>query len=174
MSGLKLGSNYDGYTSLNNYGIKMPSTDFLSDSSYGLTSQGPSLGGYATPSILADYAPMPETNLFSSMGQSIQQSLQKSGLIGHIDPVTKQKVDGWGSLALGTVSGLGSAFMGMKQYGLMKDQFKFQKDSFNKNFAAQRGLINSELEDRQRQRVRENPNQAVPVADYMAKYGVKA
>lgn len=111
---------------------------------------------------------------FANWGSGLQQGLQRSGVIGSIDPTTKLKTDGWGSLALGTLSGLGSAYMGMKQYGLMKDQFKFQKDSFNKNYAAQRNLINSELEDRQRQRVRENPNTAMPVDKYMAQYGVKA
>lgn len=67
---------------------------------------------------------------------------------------------------------LASLFMGMKQYNLAKEQLAFQKDSFNKQYAANQSLTNSRLEDRQNRRVQENPN-ATGVAEYMAKWGVK-
>lgn len=80
---------------------------------------------------------------------------------------------GWGGLALGAANSLLSAFMGMKNYGLAKDQFNFQKDSWQKEYDAQKGLTNASLEDRQRRRVAENPSLAQDTASYMAKYGVK-
>jgi len=45
-----------------------------------------------------------------------------------------------------------NAYMSLKQYGLAKDQLKFQKDAFNKNYANQRSDYNRRLEDRQRAR----------------------
>ncbi len=102
-----------------------------------------------------------------------QGALQRSGALNSIDKTTGQKLDGWGGLGLNTVAGLGQAFMGMKQYGLMKDQFNFQKNAWNKEFGAQKGLINSQLEDRQKRRVAEQPGQHEDVASYMNKYGVK-
>ena len=75
-------------------------------------------------------------------------------------------------MALQGASSLANLYMGMKQYGLAKDQLNFQKDSFNKQYAANQQLTNSRLEDRQARRVLENPN-ATPVADYMSKWGVK-
>lgn len=67
---------------------------------------------------------------------------------------------------------LANLYMGMKQYGIAKDQLNFQRDSFNKQYAANQSLTNSRLADRQARRVLENPN-ATPVADYMSKWGVK-
>ena len=74
---------------------------------------------------------------------------------------------GWGGLALGAVSGIANAYMGMQQYGLAKDQLAFQKDSFNKNYAAQRQSMNTQLEDRQRARVASNSGAYQSVGDYM-------
>lgn len=75
--------------------------------------------------------------------------------------------NGWGGAAFGLMQGLGSAYMGMKQYGLMKDQLQFSKDAFNKNFAAQAQTTNTALEDRQRARVASNPGAYQSVGDYM-------
>lgn len=104
---------------------------------------------------------------------------------GALQPTTMQTLLG-GKLAdgsmingmlptgLGLANSLFSGWMGMKNYGLAKDQLKFAKSSFNKNFQAQANLINSELEDRQRKRVRTDPDKAQGVAEYMSQYGVKA
>lgn len=81
--------------------------------------------------------------------------------------------NGWGGMALGIMQGLGSAFMGMKQYGLAKEQLQFAKDSFEKNYAAQRSITNANLEDRQRARVASNPGAYQSVGDYMAQNGIK-
>lgn len=79
---------------------------------------------------------------------------------------------GWGGMALQGASSLANLYMGMKQYGLAKDQLAFQKDSFNKQFEVNKNLTNSRLEDRQNRRVLENPN-ATSAAEYMSKWGVK-
>lgn len=84
------------------------------------------------------------------------------------------KINGVGPVGLGLANSLFSGWMGMKNYGLAKDQLKFSKEAFNKNFQAQANLINSELEDRQRKRVRTDPGKAQGVAEYMSQYGVKA
>lgn len=75
----------------------------------------------------------------------------------------------YGGMALGVAQGLGSMFMGMKQYGLAKDQLKQGKEQFNKNYAAQRTTTNSALEDRQRARVASNGSAYESVGDYMNK-----
>lgn len=70
---------------------------------------------------------------------------------------------------IGALSGLGNLFMGMQNYGLAKDQLKFQKDAYTKNYAAQKQTTNASLEDRQRARVASNPTAYQSVSDYMAK-----
>lgn len=80
--------------------------------------------------------------------------------------------NGWGGMALGALQGLGNAYMGMKQYGLAKDQLQFSKDAFNKNYAAQAQMTNASLEDRQRARVASNAGAYQSVGDYMAQHKV--
>ena len=80
---------------------------------------------------------------------------------------------GWGGMAMGAASGLMSAFMGMKQYGLAKQSLAQNKQQFETNFNAQKGLTNSSLEDRQRARVASNANAYESVGSYMQKNGVK-
>lgn len=81
--------------------------------------------------------------------------------------------NGWGGTAIGAASGLMSGFMGMQQYGLAKQQFAQQKKEYEQNYAAQRQLTNSQLEDRQRARVASNPGAYESVGAYMDKNGVK-
>lgn len=80
---------------------------------------------------------------------------------------------GWGMPALQLGTGLMQGFMGLKQYGLAKDQFKEGKSQFAANYENQRRLTNAELRDRQARRVAENPN-ATPVDQYMQKNSIKA
>ena len=75
--------------------------------------------------------------------------------------------NGWGGTALGAASGLMQGFMGMKNYGLAKDQLNFQKEAFEKNLANQTKLTNNSLEDRQRARVASNAGAYQSVDDYM-------
>jgi hypothetical protein len=80
---------------------------------------------------------------------------------------------GFGGLAIGGISALGNLYMGMKQYGLAKDQLNFQKSSFERNWEASKSTTNSALEDRQKARVASNPGAYESVGSYMGKYGIK-
>ena len=72
------------------------------------------------------------------------------------------------------VGGIGNLYLGMKQYGLAKDQFAENKRQYNQNFEVQKNLTNSQLEDRQRGRLAAQPNAGNPsLSEYMSKYGVK-
>lgn len=94
-------------------------------------------------------------------------------LFGSTNNQTGIKTNGALGTGSGILQGLGSAYMGMKQYGLAKDQLQFSKDAFNKNYAAQAKMTNSMLEDRQRARMASNPGAYQSVGDYMAKNGIK-
>lgn len=108
----------------------------------------------------------------SNWGQGIMKTLQDWGVIGTKDPKTGQMGDSWGGFALDLGKTGFGIYNGMQQYNLYKDMLNNSKSQFERQFAAQRGLINSQLEDRQRARLASG--QAGPsVADYMAKYGVK-
>lgn len=108
-----------------------------------------------------------------NMMQRFNSWLQDSGALSKIDTQTGVKTDGWGNLAVGTGLGLMNAFMGMKQYGLAKKQFDFQRDAFERNYGAQRQSINTQLEDRQRARVASNPGAYQSVGEYMNRNSIK-
>ena len=80
---------------------------------------------------------------------------------------------GWGAPALGVANSLMNTFMGMKQYGLYKDQLSESKRQFGLNYDAQRQTTNTALEDRQRSRVLGNPGAYQSVGAYMAQNGIK-
>jgi len=63
-------------------------------------------------------------------------------------------------------------WLGMQKLGLAKDDLKFQKDAFSKQFDTQKTLTNTEMEDRQRARVSFSPA-AESVDSYMARNRVK-
>ena len=88
------------------------------------------------------------------------------------DPITGITDQGWGGMALSAAQGIGSAYMGMKQYGLAKDSFDEGKRRYNQDYAAQKTLTNGSLEDRQRARVASNGSAYQSVGDYMQKNGV--
>ena len=93
-------------------------------------------------------------------------------LFGSTNNQTGIKTNSALGTGLGILQGLGSAYMGMKQYGLAKDQLQFSKDAFNKNYAAQAKMTNASLMDRQRARVASNPGAYQSVGDYMAQNGI--
>ena len=131
----------------------------------------------AAQASLASYTPSTTSTDSSFLGgvgdwfTKFGERLRDSGFLGYTDE-KGNKFQGWGMPVINTAFGLGDLYLALKNYGIAKDTLKFQKDAFNKNYAAQRNLINSSLEDRQRRRVQENPN-ATPVDQYMSKYGVK-
>jgi hypothetical protein len=84
-----------------------------------------------------------------------------------------KEAPGWGGLAVGAGSALMSGFMGMQQYGLAKKQLAESKRQFDMNWGAQRQMVNSQLEDRQRARVASNPGAYQSVGSYMSQNGIK-
>lgn len=75
-------------------------------------------------------------------------------------------------VGIGALTGLVGAYTGLEQLQVAKDNLAFQKNAFNKNFANQAKLTNSQLADRQRARVMDSPGAYESVGDYMNKYGV--
>ncbi len=77
--------------------------------------------------------------------------------------------------AINAASSLFNAYMGMKQYGLAKDQFAESKKQFGMNFDAQRRTTNASLAGRHRALLSADPTNAngyQSMADYMAQYGI--
>lgn len=77
------------------------------------------------------------------------------------------------SPAISGLAALGNGYLAMKQFGLAQDQFKFQKQAFEQNWAAKKATTNAQLEDRQRARVASNSGAYQSVGDYMNQYGIK-
>ena len=97
---------------------------------------------------------------------------EKGGILGWLQGtgfMGKDGQQGWGGLALGALNGIGSAYMGMKQYGLAKDSLQMQKDQFALNYGAQQKSYNTQLEDRQRARVAATGGSAESVESYVAR-----
>ena len=89
----------------------------------------------------------------------------------------KENTDGsksFGAAApiLGGLQSLGNLWLGMQQYGLMKDQLSFQKDSFNKNYRNSVQSYNTQLEGRAKARASADPT-AESAENYMVKHGLK-
>jgi hypothetical protein len=74
---------------------------------------------------------------------------------------------GWLTAGLGVAQGLGSLYLGMEQYKLAKETLAANKLNADRNYAAQRKTINSQLEDRQRARVASNAGAYQSVSEYM-------
>jgi hypothetical protein len=85
----------------------------------------------------------------------------------------KMTQQGMLSPALGVAQGLFGAYMGMKQYGLMKDQLNESKRQFGLNFDAQKRTTNAALADRQAARVASNSGAYQSVGEYMNQYGIR-
>lgn len=148
--------------------------------------------------FLGSYSPLPELeNLIHPSANLSSLNLGSSNFLDNlqqtqsIDPGVMQQfgdwikqsgflnstqngvtTQGWGAPALNIASGLSSAWLGAKQYGLAKDQLASSKDQFNKNYAAQQKTTNAALSDRQAARVASNPGAYASVSDYMKQYGI--
>lgn len=136
-------------------------------------------GNWAGPGLIGGLP-----NKYASMGNYGMSGVSPSlAGVASVEPTTMQslfgyktpegmQVNGIANTAISLGSALMNGFLGMQNYGLAKDQFNFQKDAFNKNYAAQKTLTNSSLEDRQRARVASNPTAYQSVGDYMKQNGV--
>lgn len=158
----RMGNDWGGVPQFNNTQGYSGYPEPLMDSG-GLTS----LGG---PDSI-NYQSVPVDAGGNAMG-GIANWLKNSGFTGSTD-AKGIKTDGWGGMALGVAQGLGSAYMGMKQYGLAKDQLAFQKSAYNKNYNAQRQSTNTALEDRQAARVASNAGAYESVGSYMDRNKVR-
>ena len=126
-------------------------------------------GGFMSPDLSTSLVPTNASGInLSNLGQYTQGGNAPSGL-GSWFSSNKDLITGGVGLA---TAGLG-AFNAWNTNKTARDQLNFQKDSFSKQYEAQKGLTNSELSDRQAQRVREHPGTATSVNDYMKQYGVK-
>ena len=74
---------------------------------------------------------------------------------------------------LGALSSALDAISAHRAYKLGKSQLNAQKEQFNRQFEAQKGLINSQLYDKQVWRNRNMPNEYMSPSEYLDKYGVK-
>lgn len=110
------------------------------------------------------------------------QAWKDTPMLGGIDKATGQSYKGKVDYGLAAFNSGVNAFLGLKNYGLAKKQFDFQRGAWNKEFATQAGFANARMADIQDRRnaeagnmyaltgVRTNPQDT---ASYMAKYGVK-
>lgn len=160
-----VGPNGSVTNALNNYstsGSLNPYSGASRGGNEGLGMPGSSLNPSAVSSALGVAGPQKSSAGTNSFGGMLSTT-NKDGIT----------TEGWGGLALGSLQGLGGAYLGMKQYGLAQDKFKETKRQFNKNYESQKTLTNGQLEDRQRARVASNPGAYASVGDYMKKNGVK-
>lgn len=102
------------------------------------------------------------------------------GFSGSDVPDKPFSLSDWGSKnkdliagGVGIANSLANAYFGWKNMGLAKDQFNFQKDSWNKNFANQVITTNNQLEEQARKRYSNSPTSNMTPEEYMAKHGVK-
>lgn len=128
--------------------LELPSMSLVPQPSANLLA--PNVGTFSGAS-----APSGWLESFSNWGAGVNDALRKSGVLGSIDAKTGMRQDGWGGLALGTVSALGNAYMGMKQYKMAEDQFKFKKGAWQQEFDMQKQTLNEARFDREQRRRRE-------------------
>lgn len=160
---------------VSNYGL-----DYTAPADYASTlgSFGaPQAGGSIPPFTVGDFGDLPVDR--GALENLPAFSAAKPSLLDQFKNINwLNKSDGKGGTNQGVlsplISGAGalvSGYLGLKQYGLAKDQFNFQKQAYQTNLANQSKLTNAKLADRQAQRVANNPN-SISVADYLQKYGV--
>lgn len=178
MSGFQVGS-----AAATNFG--MPPNNYTAPplpSDYGLAMSNYGGGGGNTGTMqlnspsgwgsVSGAVPGADGGMFSGLGDWFKNSgVMNTQTEGPKGAVLQQQ--GWGMPALGAATGLLSAFMGMKQYGLAKDSLAESKRQFGLNYDAQRTTTNTQLEDRQRARVASNGSAYQSVGDYMSQNGIK-
>lgn len=149
-------------------------------------SNSPARAGFFPPEAIANYG----RPAFSDVAFSAEKGVPYSGGLGDGasfslsdlwnqftnklgGAVGTKEAPGWGGLALGGAQALGSAYLGMKQYGIAKKTLEEGRRQFDMNYDAQRRTTNSALEDRQRARVASNAGAYQSVGDYMNQNGIR-
>lgn len=143
-----------------------------------------SMAGYgASPMLSGEVDPMaamtdaggPSFEINPTMWDKIKQggSDLAGSFMPKINPETgKMETMGWGMPVLQGLSSLGNLYLGMKNYGLAKDQLRTQKDQFNRNYENQKQLLNTRMEDIQRTEAG-GSSKAESVESYMARNRIK-
>lgn len=117
-------------------------------------------------------------NKAGDLGNGITDSMkgfnkwgQDTGLLGGTKMVDGKEVktDGWGGLALGAANGVFNAYNSLATLNATKDMLETQKHFANANLQNGQKSYNTQIENRQRDRVASNPNE-MSVSDYMAKH----
>jgi hypothetical protein len=75
-------------------------------------------------------------------------------------------------VGIGAGSALLKGYLGMKQYGLAKEQLAFAKSSYNENLKNTKKTINSRIEGKARSRYSSNPDFYQNPDDYLATHKV--
>ena len=172
-------NQYDRYGQMQNWGNPAMNTGMPAMATPGAP-MGPLDAGYMNQMDM-------QNNLFSSGGVANAGGFSlpgqtpgggNAGFMGGMNNFLSgfagsKEAPGWGGMAVGAATGLANAYMGMKQYGLAKETLANNKEQFQMNFEAKKGMANSQMEDRQRARVASNASAYQSPSDYMTKYGVK-
>lgn len=128
-------------------------------------------GANSAPGAWGDWGSTVSNGIPAGEG-GILGSLKNLPWLDSVDAKSGMKSQGMLGAGIGAASSIFNAYMGMKQYGLAKEQFKFNKDMTTRNFNAQANMTNSNLADRQTARNAAGGGNR-DVAGYMADYGVK-
>lgn len=92
----------------------------------------------------------------------------KNFLFGTTNEETGVRTRGGLLPILNTFTGLASAYLGMKQYGLAKDSFRQNRKEFGYNYDAQRQLTNARMRGQAAARYSSNPGHYQTPTEYMA------
>lgn len=162
MTGYKNFRQPRDFSSSMGYGAATPMSTITGQPDYLQSLQSPSLAGID----MGAGGP-------TSMSDSIMNSLKGFGG-GFFDKTLPGNIkeQGYGAPLLSALSNLGTGYLGMKQYGLAKDQLNFSKQQYETDLKNQTKLTNARLTDRQASRVASNPSAYQSVGDYIKQYGV--
>lgn len=135
-------------------------------------------GNGSISGFMDNYVAAPPSNLnlnLTGLGDQLSLPTTPVNPLG-TTPITDPNVTPFSTklgLGIGALNSIISGINGHRSYQLGKKQLTAQTDQFNQQFAAQRGLVNSQLADRQDWRNRNQPGKFMTTAEYMDKYGVK-
>ena len=103
----------------------------------------------------------------SAMGSGVSSPVWSwpDFLFGGKNTTTGMQTNGAMGYGLSALQGLGNLYMGMQQYGLMKDQLAFSKDAFNRNYDAQRTMANNQIRSQNFARNAANPGRYNPMTE---------
>lgn len=132
----------------------------------GITSSS-SFGGNSSPNYMNFGYSSPSINPDVTAGIASPDNFDWSKFMFGGQDTAGMKTNGALGAGVGLLQAGWGAYNGMQQLKLGKESLAFQKDAFNKNYAAQRQATNTGMQDRQAARVSANPGAYQSVGDYM-------